>query len=118
MALQLAVPIAPTIQGEMYRNPDMGAASFITWDAPSVPAIGFNIYCGDVEDHDADNSYFPVYRDVPDVTARNYLALPLVDEAMTWYGKTLINLRCWVSSYDATRAETWVPARWQFPPLP
>ena len=93
-------------------TPLNAANTQLVWDKFPT-AVEYNIYCGDPRDKDADYSYFPVERVVNDVNVTSFLALPLVDEAMTWYNTNLLQLRCWVSAVDANKVETWLAPSWQ-----
>ena len=78
-----------------------------TWAKGTKPdALGFRIYCGDVDNTDGGMWFATEFVEIPDKTARNYLIGTLISETLTAYGKpadglaALLQIKCKVVAYN------------------
>ncbi|HEY7416106.1 MAG TPA: hypothetical protein VH593_13010 [Ktedonobacteraceae bacterium] len=96
------------LPNEQIRGDYLKTVMAWTWTKGKKPdALGFRIYCGDVDNTDGGFWFATEFVEIPDKTARNYLIGSLISETLTAYGKQtegiglLLHIKCKVVAYNA-----------------
>jgi len=95
------------LPNEQIRGDYLKTVMAWTWAKGQKPdALGFRIYCGDVDNTDGGFWFATEFVEIPDKTARNYLIGSLISETLTAYGKpadgltALLHVKCRVVAYN------------------